>query len=224
MIRKLLAEFIGTFALVFAGTGAIVANDFSNGAVSHVGIALTFGLVVMIFIYALAEISGAHFNPAVSFGFLQLNKLKINDFVLYVLSQLAGAMLASICIAKFFPPHPTLGMTMPHIPIWDAFIVEAFLTFFLMFVILQVAALGTNLHSTAGLAIGSTVALGALFGGQLTGASMNPARSIAPALVAGNFTSLWIYIFAPLVGATLAVWISSFLLGKSVQLLEQNRV
>lgn len=211
MIRKLAAEFIGTFALVFAGTGAIVANDFSNGAVSHVGVALTFGLVVMIFIYALAEISGAHFNPAVSFGFLQLKKLTINEFVRYILSQLAGAILASICIAKIFPPHSTLGMTVPHIAVWNAFIVEALLTFFLMFVILQVTTLGTKLPSIAGLAIGSTVALDALFAGQLTGASMNPARSFAPALVVGDFSSLWIYIFAPLVGAIVATWISSFL-------------
>ena len=212
MVRRLLAEFIGTFALVFAGTGAIVANDFSNGAVSHVGIAITFGLVVMIFIYALAEISGAHFNPAVSFSFLQLKKLKFNDFILYVLSQLVGGILASFCIATLFPPHPTLGMTLPHIPTWNAFGVEVLLTFFLVFVILQVTNLGAKLPSTAGLAIGSTVALDALFGGQLTGASMNPARSFAPALVAGNFSSLWIYIFAPLIGAIIATWISSFLL------------
>ena len=216
MIKKLLAELIGTFALVFAGTGAIVANDFSNGAVSHVGVALTFGLVVMVFIYALAEISGAHFNPAVSFGFLQLKKLKLNEFSFYVLSQLTGAILASICIASFFPSHTTLGMTMPYISVWRAFVVEFFLTFFLMFVILQVTNLGTKTSNIAGLAIGSTVALDAIFGGQLTGASMNPARSLAPALVIGNFSSLWIYIFAPLTGAIVATWTSNFLLNREI--------
>lgn len=212
MIRKLVAECIGTFALVFAGTGAIVANDFSGGAVTHVGVALTFGLVIMIFIFALAEVSGAHFNPAVSFGFLQLKKMSIPDFFLYVASQLTGAILASICIWKIFPAHLTLGTTLPHIPAWNAFGVELILTFFLMFVILQSTDLGRRLPSTAGLAIGGTIALDALFGGTLTGASMNPARSFAPALVSGNFQFLWIYILAPLAGASIAALISKFLL------------
>ncbi len=211
MFRELLAEFIGTATLVFFGTGAIVVNEFSNGAVSYAGIALTFGVVVTILIYSLAKISGAHFNPAVSLAFLILRKITSKKFFAFVISQLAGGVFGSVLVFLFLPTSKNLGMTVPSINPMEAFIVEVILTFALLFVILQVTRLGRELPEMAGLVIGATVMLDALVGGALTGASMNPVRSIAPALIAWNFSFLWIYIFAPLVGAVAAVWVARFL-------------
>ncbi|KAA3597014.1 MAG: MIP family channel protein [Calditrichaeota bacterium] len=204
-MKKYLAEVLGTFGLVFAGTGAIVINDFSQGAITHVGIALTFGLIVMAMIYSVGDISGAHLNPAVTIGFWVAKRFPAKEIFPYILSQLIGAFLASGLLWFVFPEHPNLGATLPALTLAQVFVFELILTFFLMFVIINVSTGAKEKGLMAGVAIGATVALEALFAGPVTGASMNPARSIAPALVSGNLTGLWVYIVAPIIGAYLAI-------------------
>ncbi len=204
-MKKYLAEVLGTFGLVFAGTGAIVINDFSQGAITHVGIALTFGLIVMAMIYSVGDISGAHLNPAVTIGFWVAKRFPAKEILPYILSQLIGAFLASGLLWFVFPEHPNLGATLPALTLTQVFVFELILTFFLMFVIINVSTGAKEKGLMAGVAIGATVALEALFAGPVTGASMNPARSIAPALVSGNLTGLWVYISAPIIGAYLAI-------------------
>lgn len=204
-MRKYVAEAIGTFALVFAGTGAIVINDVSSGAITHVGIALTFGIVVMAMIYALGDISGAHLNPAVTIGFLAARRFNAATVVPYIVAQLAGAFAASGLLRVLFLEHPTLGATIPAGTWWQSFVLEVVLTFLLMFVILNVSTGAKEKGIMAGAAIGATVGLEAMFAGPICGASMNPARSIAPALVSGQVADVWIYIVATTLGALLAV-------------------
>jgi aquaporin Z len=198
------AELLGTFALVFAGTGAIVVNDVSNGAVSHVGIALTFGLVVLAMIYAVGDISGAHLNPAVTLAFFAARRFPSRSVPAYVLSQCAGALLASVVLRLLFN-HGTLGATLPAGSDFQSFVMEFVLTFLLMFVILSVSTGAKEKGVTAGIAIGAVIALEALFAGPICGASMNPARSLAPAIVSGRLESLWLYLVAPTAGAACAV-------------------
>jgi len=204
-MRKYFAEFIGTFALVFCGTGAIVIDEVSNGGVTHVGIALTFGMIVMVMIYALGNISGAHLNPAVSIAFAVSRRFPIKQVVPYIISQIAGALLASLILKLLFPDNILLGTTLPNGTEWQSFVLELMLTFFLMLVIINVATGSKEQGMFAGLAIGSTVLLEAMFAGPICGASMNPARSLAPAIVSDHFEHLWIYIAAPILGAALAI-------------------
>ena len=204
-MRKVVAEFIGTFALVFAGTGAIVINDVSNGAITHVGIALTFGLIVLAMIYTLGDISGAHLNPAVSIGFWAARRFSASALGPYVISQVGGALAASSLLRLLFPGHATLGATLPAGSHWQSFVLEFVLTFLLMFVILNVSTGAKEKGITAGIAIGSVIGLEAMFAGPICGASMNPARSLAPALVSGHLSALWLYLLAPVAGATAAV-------------------
>jgi len=211
MLRKCAAEFFGTFALVFAGTGAIVINAISAGAVSHVGIGLTFGLVVMAMIYALGEVSGAHLNPAVTLGFFLARRFPASALLPYILSQSAGAFLASLILRLLFGNVAHLGATLPAGPAAQSFLLESILTAMLMFVILSVATGSQEQGLMAGIAIGATVGLEALFAGPICGASMNPARSLAPALISGHTASLWLYLTAPFLGAAVAVpcWLLS---------------
>jgi aquaporin NIP len=201
-----LAELFGTFALVFAGTGAIIINDVTGGAVSHVGVALTFGLVVTAMIYALGNVSGAHLNPAVTVGFWAAGRFAGRLVLPYVVSQCAGAMLASGVLRLLFPQHVMLGATMPAGSIIQSFVFEVILTCLLMFVILNVSIGAKEIGVMAGVAIGAVIGLEALFAGPITGASMNPARSLAPAVISGHSHTLWIYLVAPLLGAYLGVW------------------
>jgi aquaporin NIP len=206
-LRKYIAEFIGTFALVFAGTGAIIVNDITSGVITSLGIGLVFGLIIMAMIYALGEISGAHFNPAVSFGFWVAKRLPFKDLLPFIGSQILGSLTASIFLKTIFPQHHTLGATLPHfVSTSGDFILEIILTFFLMFVIINVAQGAKEKGLMAGVAVGGMVALEAIFAGPITGASMNPARSFAPAIISGHLDSLWIYLTAPFLGAALAVW------------------
>jgi len=202
--RACIAEAIGTFAVVFAGTGAIVVNQ-AGGAVTHVGVALTFGLIVMAMIYAVGETSGAHLNPAVSLGFFIAGRLPARTLGAYAASQAAGAFAASAAIRFLFPGDTTLGATLPAGAWHQSFVLEVILTALLMFVILSVAVGAKEKGIMAGIAIGGVVGLEAMFAGPISGASMNPARSLAPALVSGNLASLWIYLVAPALGAAAAV-------------------
>jgi MIP family channel proteins len=204
-VHKYWAEFIGTFALVFAGTGAIIINDVTAGAVTNVGIGLTFGLIVLAMIYAVGDISGAHLNPAVTLGFFAARRLEGKMVLPYMLSQSVGALAASLLFRGLFPHHPTLGATVPAGPLIQSLILELILTALLMFVILNVSTGAKERGITAGIAVGSVIALEALFAGPISGASMNPARSLAPALVSRHLADLWIYLVAPIVGALFAV-------------------
>lgn len=204
-MKKYIAEAIGTFALLFAGTGAIVVNDVSNQAISHVGIALTFGLVVMAMIYAIGDVSGAHINPAVTLGFWVAKRLDGKEVLPYLTAQLIGAFAASGVLRVLFLEHATLGTTLPAGPWWQSFVFEVLLTFMLMFVILNVSTGAKEKGIMAGAAIGGVVAFEAMFAGPICGASMNPARSLAPAIVSGNLQHLWLYLVAPVLGALLAV-------------------
>lgn len=204
-MKKFIAEFLGTYALVFAGTGAIVINQQFNGVITHMGIAATFGLVVMSLIYAFGEISGAHFNPAVSIAFTIAGRFPLKQLGPYIFSQMAGAVAASFTLKGMFPANEMLGATMPSGTEMQSFIMEAILTFFLMLVILNVASGSKEQGMFAGLAIGSVVGLEALFAGPVCGASMNPIRSLAPAVASGHSEHLWLYILAPTMGAVLSV-------------------
>ncbi|GAB5399998.1 MAG: hypothetical protein Aureis2KO_15830 [Aureisphaera sp.] len=203
--KKYIAEAIGTFALVFCGTGAIVINEFTGGTVGHLGIAITFGLIVMGMIYAFGDISGAHINPAVTIAFAYAKKFPWKEVPAYCISQILGALAASGLLLFFFPDNELLGSTVPQIDVLRVFLFEVLLTFFLMLVIINVSTGSKEIGVIAGIAIGGIVLLEALFAGPITGASMNPARSLAPALVSGHLQHVWIYLTSPIIGAILAV-------------------
>lgn len=198
-----LAEGIGTFGLVFAGCGAIVVDTLSHGQITHVGVGLVFGLMITVMIYALGHISGAHFNPAVTLGFVLVRHFPLKRLFGYWLAQCSGAVLAAACLRLLFGPVAHLGTTLPMGSggAWQSFGLEALLTFFLMFVIMAMATDTRAVGQAAALAIGSTVALEALFAGPICGASMNPARSLGPALVSVTWTDQWVYLSAPFLGA-----------------------
>jgi len=204
-MRQLCAELFGTFVLVFAGTGAIVINEVTGGTVTHVGIALTFGLVVLAMIYAVGDVSGCHLNPAVTLGFYAARRFDRRRVAPYIAVQCAGAMLASLALRLMFPSNQTLGATLPAGDAAQSFVLEFLLTLILMFVILSVSTGSKEKGILAGVAVGAVIALEALFAGPISGASMNPARSLAPALVSLRFDSLWIYLAAPILGACASV-------------------
>ena len=204
-MKKFFAEFLGTFSIIFAGTGAIVINDVSGGAITHVGVALTFGLIVLAMVYTVGHISGAHLNPAVTLAFYAARRFSGRLVLPYITSQLLGAFAASGLMRVLFPAHATLGATLPAGSASQSFILEFVLTAILMFVILSVSTGSKERGITAGIVVGSVIALEAMFAGPICGASMNPARSIAPALVSGNISSLWIYLLAPVIGALVGV-------------------
>ena len=204
-MKRLIAEFLGTFGLVFAGTGAIVVNNVSNGAITHLGIALTFGLVILAMIYTFGDVSGAHLNPAVTTAFAVARRFSWKEVPSYVAAQLAGAFAASGLVRLLFPSDTKLGATLPVASAMQSFILELVLTFILMLVILSVSTGAKEKGITAGIAIGAVIALEAIFAGPISGASMNPARSLAPAIISDHAQSAWIYILAPIAGAILAV-------------------
>lgn len=208
---KLLAEFLGTFALVFAGAGAIVINEVSGGAITHVGIALTFGLVILAMIYTFGEISGAHFNPAVTSAFFLARRFPGENVFAYIVAQCAGAVAASGVLRALFPQNAKLGATLPTGSEMQSFVLEFILTFMLMLTILRVSTGAKEKGITAGIVVGSVIALEAMFAGPICGASMNPARSLGPALISGQLQHLWIYVIATTLGAAAAVPISKLL-------------
>lgn len=204
-MKRLLAEFIGTFTLVFAGTGAIVVNQISGGTIGHAGVALTFGMVVLAMIHTFGDVSGAHLNPAVTLGFAAARRFAWTAVPGYVVAQVCGALAASGLLRLLFPGHPTLGATAPAGPWEQSLALETVLTLLLMLTILSVSTGAREKGITAGLAVGAVIALEAMFAGPICGASMNPARSLAPAAVSGQLQHLWIYLVAPVLGALLAV-------------------
>lgn len=215
--KKYAAEYIGTFCLVFCGTGAIVVNEFSHNAVTPLGIGMTFGLIIMAMIYTFGQTSGAHFNPAVSIAFWLSGLFPPKNLVFYILAQLLGAITASLSVKYLFPASDSIGLTQPSGTVMQAFILEIILTFILMTVIIHTSSGSKEVGLFAGLGIGATVMLEAIFGGPISGASMNPARSFGPALAVQNFSHLWLYICAPVLGASLAVLIWKFLFKKTTE-------
>lgn len=205
MRPKLWSEFFGTFALVFCGTGAIIVNDTTGGALTHPGVALTFGLVVMALIYTFGDTSGAHFNPAVTLAFAAARRFQARSVAPFIGAQLMGGIAASLLLRLLFPLHQRLGVTSPSGAPFQSLVLEVVLTWLLMLVILNVSTGAKEKGITAGLAIGAVIGLEALFAGPICGASMNPARSIAPALVSLHLHDLWIYLLGPITGALLAV-------------------
>jgi aquaporin Z len=212
-MRPLAAEVFGTFCLVFAGTGAAVVNDAHGGVVTHVGVALTFGLVVLAMIYAVGDVSGCHLNPAVTLGFLAAGRFEGRRVVPYIACQCLGAVLASGALRAMFPDHPTLGPTLPAGPAGQSWAMEFVLTLMLMVVILSVSTGSKEKGLLAGVAVGAVIALEALFGGPVSGASMNPARSLAPAVVAGRVEYLWVYLTGPVAGAVAGVLVCGLIHG-----------
>lgn len=218
MLRKFVAEFIGTFGLVFAGTGAIMINHITGGVVTHVGVGLTFGSIVAVMVFATGHISGAHINPAVTLGFAIAKHLPWKQVPYYLGSQILGAITASVILLLVLGDVADLGATTPAVKngITDlqAFSIEILLTFFLMFVIMSVATDVRSVGQIAAVAIGATVGLEALFAGPITGASMNPARSLGPAIVGWTWSSQWVYVLAPIIGASAASMVYSWLRGE----------
>jgi MIP family channel proteins len=204
LLPACVAEGIGTFALVFAGCGAIVIDTVSNGQITHVGVGLVFGLVVAAMIYATGHLSGAHLNPAVTLGFVLARHFPLRRMAGYWLAQIAGALTAALGLRLLFGDVAHLGATLPSGSVWQSFVLEVVLTFFLMFVIMAVATDTRAVGQAAALAIGATVGLCALFAGPISGASMNPVRSLGPAVVSATWTDQWIYLTAPFLGAALA--------------------
>ena len=214
LLRRLLAEGLGTFCLVFAGTGAIVIDAVAGGPIGHVGVAAAFGLVVAIMIFAVGHLSGAHLNPAVTAGFAAGRHFPLREVGPYWIAQAAGALVASACLRGLFGTANGLGATHPaHVGQLGAFLLEAGLTGVLMIVILAVATDTRAVGSLAALAVGATIGLEALVLGPITGASMNPARSLAPALVTPDWTDLWLYLVGPTFGALVGAAIYAYLRG-----------
>ena len=204
-MKKYIAETIGTFSMIFCGCGAMVINDFTGGTITHPGVSITWGLIVMAMIYAFGDISGAHFNPAVTVGFAVAKKFSWNEVPKYIVAQFLGAFAASLVLLFLFS-ESDLGATLPTIGPLKLFVIELLLSFFLMVVIINVSTGSKEIGPIAGIAVGSVILLEAMFAGPLTKASMNPIRSLAPALASGNFTHLWVYLTAPFIGMFLAVF------------------
>ena len=216
LARRLVAEALGTFALVFAGCGAIMVDE-KTGALGHVGVAITFGLVIMAMIYAVGHVSGAHFNPAVTFSFTVARHFPKRHLVPYWGAQLAGALVAAAILRGSLGDVAHIGATYPSGTDAQSFLWEGVLSFFLMFVIMAVATDTRAVGEAAAIAIGGTVGLDAMFGGPISGASMNPARSLGPGIVAGDLHAIWIYLLAPLVGAALAAIVYAVIRGDQPQ-------
>lgn len=216
-MRKYIAEIIGTFALIFCGTGAIIINQESGGVITHAGIAATFGLIVAAMIYTVGDISGAHLNPAVTIAFWVAKVFPAKEILPYIISQGIGAFLASLTLHYLFPANEMLGATLPAGTAMQSFILELILTFLLMFTIIHVAKGSKEQGMFAGIAIGSVVLLEAMFAGPICGASMNPIRSLSPAIVSGHLEHLWVYLSAPTLGAVLAVLVWQGLKPKTTQ-------
>ena len=211
MLKRCVTEAIGTACLVFAGTGAIIINEVSGGAIGHVGIALTFGMVVAAMIYSTGHISGAHINPAVTLGFAITKNFPWKEVPYYWVSQIIGAVLASGALSLMFGTIGNMGATVPYGSDIQSLALEIILTFILMFVIMAMATDIRSVGGAAAVAIGMTVALAAMFAGPISGASMNPARSFGPALLSSEWASHWLYWVGPMAGASIGATVYHWL-------------
>ncbi len=209
-MKKYIVESQGTFFLVFAGTGAIIVNTITGGILGHTGVALVWGLIIIVLIYAIGDISGAHMNPAITIAFWAAKRLKGKEVLPYIVAQSVGAIAASFLLSYLFPKDKYLGSTIPSGTWHQSFVLEVMLTFLLMYVVLNVSIGAKEKGFRAGSSIGATVGLMALFAGPISGASMNPVRSLAPAIVSGHTESLWVYMVATILGAILAVFMCRF--------------
>jgi MIP family channel proteins len=219
--RRVCAEALAAFALVFAGCGAIVTDASYDGALGTVGVALVFGLIIMVMVYATGHLSGAHINPAVTIAFTLSRHFPPREAVAYVGAQVVGASAAALALLAVWTDKPAaLGATVPSVGAGSALVYEALLTAFLMFVIMAVATDTRAVGAAAAIAIGGTVGLDALFGGPVTGASMNPARSFGPALATGEWTDFWIYVVGPMLGAALGALAYQLVRGPALVLRE----
>jgi MIP family channel proteins len=216
LVRRAGAEALAAFALVFAGCGAIIANAEYHQALRSVGISLVFGLVIMVMVYATGHLSGAHINPAVTIAFTLTRHFPPRDALAYIGAQISGATLAALVLLGVWPSKPAhLGATVPTVAVGSAVLYEAILTAFLMFVIMAVATDARAVGAAAAIAIGGVIGLDALFGGPVTGASMNPARSFGPALVSGTWTDFWVYVAGPILGATVGAFAYQLVRGEN---------
>jgi MIP family channel proteins len=214
LLRRSAAEGFAAYALVFAGCGAVIANEQSHGELGAVGVSLTFGLIIMVMVYATGHLSGAHINPAVTIAFTLTRHFPVRDAVAFITAQVAGATVGALTLYAVWTAKPAaLGATSPSVGVGSALVYEIVLTAFLMFVIMAVATDTRAVGAAAAIAIGGTVALDALFGGPITGASMNPARSFGPALVSGEWQDFWLYVVGPVVGAALGALVYQFVRG-----------
>ncbi|MDP6908154.1 MAG: MIP family channel protein [Flavobacteriales bacterium] len=211
MMRKVLSELLGTFGLVFTGCGAVVVNDLTGGVIGHLGINVVFGLAVMTMVYSFGDVSGAHINPAVTIAFWLSGRFPLKEVAPYVVAQCIGAIAASALLLFLFPGNEYYGATLVSDTIMQSFVLEVVITFLLMLIIIMVATGSKEVGTLAGIAIGAAVSLLALVGGPISGASMNPARSLGPALISGHLENLWLYVVAPIIGAALAVPVSHVL-------------
>lgn len=215
LLRRAVAEAIAVFALVFTGCTAVIVNTVYHGVLGDVGVALVFGLVIMVMVYAIGHISGAHINPAVTFGFLLTRHMPLREAATYVAAQLVGATVAAFILLSAWPDKPMdLGATVPAVSNLKALGFEFVMTAILMFVIMAVATDTRAVGAAAAIAIGGAIALDALLGGPLTGASMNPARSFGPALASGQWQGFWVYIVGPLAGSAAGAFAYQFVRGE----------
>ena len=218
LARRAAAEAVATFALVFAGCGAIVADSVYGGTLGTVGIGLVFGLIIMVMVYATGHLSGAHINPAVTLAFTVTRHFPAREALAYIAAQLVGAVAGALVLLAVWPGRPAdLGATVPSVSAGSALVYELVLTVFLMFVIMAVATDTRAVGAAAAIAIGATVGLDAIFGGPVTGASMNPARSFGPALVAGEWSDFWVYVAGPLAGAGLGAVVYQLVRGSPAE-------
>ncbi|XVF40263.1 hypothetical protein PTKIN_Ptkin01aG0098200 [Pterospermum kingtungense] len=207
-MQKLMAEVLGTYFLIFAGCASVVVNDNNDKVVSQAGISIVWGLAVMVLFYSVGHISGAHFNPAVTIAFATCKRFPLRLVPAYVSAQVVGSTLAAGTLRLLFSgPHDVFTGTSPQGSDLQAFVVEFIITFYLMFVISGAATDNRAIGELAGLAIGATVLLNVMFAGPITGASMNPARSLGPAIVSNHYKGIWIYLTSPTLGAVSGAWV-----------------
>jgi len=217
-MKKYISEILGTFILVFCSAGAPIVNELNNGVIGLVGMAMVSGLAVLTMIYSLGDISGAHLNPAVSIGFVLAKRMALKEALYYIIAQFSGALLAASVLILVFPMHHGLGGTYPHGTDLQSLILETILTFFLMFVILNVSRGDKEKGITAGIVIAAMVILEIIIGGPISGASMNPARSLGPAILSTDLHGQWIYCLGPILGSALAVFIYNYVKPDSTKL------